>query len=80
MRVNNDFGNIIELSLSIIFKVSYFSVFFFLWVMIFALLYGLLGNTVDKNEDHAEDGEEYEHMSRIFKLFLYSLRNSIGDF
>ena len=56
MRVHEDFGNIVELSLSILNKVKYFMMFFLLWVSIFALFYGMLGNTIDKDEDHAEDG------------------------
>ena len=66
MRVQEDFGNIIELSISILFKVGYFLIFFMFWVIIFALLYGMMGNTVDKDEDHPDDGPEYEHINRFW--------------
>ena len=39
----------------------------------------MLGNTIDKDDDHPEDGPEYENMGRFFKLLLFSYRNSVGD-
>ena len=39
----------------------------------------MLGNTIDKDDDHPHDGEEFEGMSRFAKLYFYALRNSIGD-
>lgn len=60
MRVIKQFGDIIVLSWTIFSKVSYFLVFYFVWIMILALMYGMLGVTIDKDHDHPEDGEEYE--------------------
>lgn len=79
MRVIKEFGNIIDLSMSVLGKVFYFLAFYFLWVIALALMYGMLGNTIDKDDDHPEDGEQYEQMGRFAKLFLYTYRNSIGD-
>ena len=49
-----------------------------LWVVFLAIIYGMLGNTVDRDTSH-EDSAEYERMDRFAKLFFYALRNSIGD-
>ena len=47
--------------------------------MTLAVMYGMLGNTIAKDDDHPEDGDDYEGMGRIARLFIYTLRNSIGD-
>ena len=60
MRVIQQFGNIIDLSMSVLGKVFYFLAFYFLWIIVLALMYGMLGNTIDKDDDHPEDGEQYE--------------------
>jgi len=57
MRVIKEFGNIIDLSMSVLSKVSYFLAFYFLWVIALAMMYGMLGVTIDKDDDHPEDGE-----------------------
>lgn len=79
MRVIKEFGNIIDLSMSVLSKVSYFLAFYFLWVIALAMMYGMLGVTIDKDDDHPEDGEQYEQMGRFAKLFFFTYRNSIGD-
>lgn len=53
--------------------------FFLLWIIILAIIYGMLGNTIDKDDDHEHDGHEYEEINRFIKLFIYSYRNSVGD-
>lgn len=50
-----------------------------MWIFIFTCLYGILGITIDKDEDHLEDGEEYQQMGRFTKLYLFAYRNSMGD-
>ena len=79
LKVVQEFGKIINLSYMVLGKVLYFIVFYMLWIVILACLYGILGNTLDKDDDHPHDGEEYERMTRFTKLFLFALRNSVGD-
>ena len=42
-------------------------------------MHGMLGNTIDKDDDHKEDGRQYEEMGRFYKLMLFSYRNSVAD-
>ena len=43
MRVIEQFGNIIDLSMSVLGKVMYFQVFYLLWIIDLGLMYGMLG-------------------------------------
>lgn len=79
LRVIQEFGNIIDLSYRVLSKVSYFIAYYMIWIIVLALVYGELGITIDKDDDHPLDGAEYNQMSRIFKLMIFSYRNSVGD-
>ena len=59
MRVIEQFGKIIDLSMTVISKVMYFQVFYLLWIIVLGIMYGMLGQTLDKDDDHPNDGEEY---------------------
>lgn len=78
MRVIEKFGNMIDLSYSVLGKVSYFIAYYQTWIVVFAIIYGIFGITIDKDDDHP-DGAEYEQMGRFAKLYLYAYRNSMGD-
>ena len=79
LTVVKQFGNIIDLSIAVLGQVSYFLVFYLLWIMMLAVTYGILGITVDKDEDHPDDGQDYERMSRFIQLLFFTFRNSVGD-
>ena len=78
MTVIEEFGKIIDLSFAVIWKVFYFLIFYQFWVVILAVLYGMIGNSVDLDPDHP-NGAEYNRMNRFAKLYFFALRNSIGD-
>ena len=66
-----------------VFSASFaFSVFFYLVIMIFAIVYQILGNTPGGHPDvgygHG-DGDDYERFNDFTAMFLYSYRTAIGD-
>ena len=67
------------MSFSVLGKVGYFLVYFLMYACFMSVIYAMLGLTLDKDDDHPDDGAEYQQLHRLMKLFLFSYRNAVGD-
>ena len=79
LRIFEKAGQIIRLCYNVLFFSSYFSVFFFAWILVFSFIYLILGNTFGGHADTGHDGDDYERLTYFAGLFLYSYRTAIGD-
>ena len=69
-----------RLTYNVIFAASAFSIFYYLMVLFFAYGYYILGVQYGGHPDpNHGDGNDYERLTRMAGLFMYSYRTSIGD-
>ena len=52
MRVIEEFGKIISLSSGVFSRVGAFMMYFMMYIVVFSFTYGVLGLTIDKDDDH----------------------------
>ena len=75
-----DFAQIIRLCYNVFYAASSFSFFFYVFVVLFALIYRTLGNDTGGHPDPGHgDGNDYERINSFAALVMYSYRTSIGD-
>ena len=82
LRVFPALGQIIRLSYDVFYAARSFSVFFYLYILLFSFQYTILKVVIsghpDKGFGHGT-GNDYERLSKFLGFFLYAFRNSIGD-
>ena len=79
LRIYEKAAQIIRLCYNVIFVAIYFSIFLFTWVLVFSLIYLILGNTVGGHSDTGHDGDDYERLNSFAGVFMFSYRTAIGD-
>lgn len=62
LRVNESFGLLVQLVAQCLIDVTYFSVFFFAWILVFSLLYRILGMDVD--------GASYQLLNKFVRFSI----------
>lgn len=78
-RVNPKAAQIIRLCYNVIFFASGFSIYFFMWVLIFTISYLILGLIYGGHSDTGHDGDDYENLTNFWGLFMYSYGTTIGN-
>ena len=80
LRVFSEYGRIMRLCYRVIQDSSSFSIYFYLFISLFALLFKCTGTDIGGHNDPLHgDGDDYENLPVFFSFFMYSFRAAIGD-
>lgn len=80
LRIFPKLGQIIRLCYKVISFASAFSIFFYLFCSMFALIYRVNGVDIGGHPDSKHgDGDDYENLLPFLSFFMYAYRTSIGD-
>ena len=71
MQLVPDFGRLSRLVFVCLKAISYFTVFLFLWLVMFAVLYGLLGTELNI--------DTYQGLNHLLQLVIFSFEIGIGN-
>lgn len=72
-RINEVFGQLVNLIAEVIKSIRFFLIFFVIWILVFSWLYRIAG--VELNETN-----NYPHVPYFVSYFLEAFRNTLGDF
>ena len=80
LRVFSEYGRIIRLCYRVLYDSRSFSIYFYLYISLFALLFKCSGTDIGGHNDPMHgDGNDYENLPMFLNFFMYAFRTAIGD-
>lgn len=76
-RINEVFGQLVDLIEKVLNSTKFFLIFFISWDFVFSWLYRIAGAEVDADKDPSE--HTYRKLPTFMRYFMEIFRNTVGD-